>query len=129
MLPFSVRFRAGLPAYEQVLYAVKRAIAVGQLRPGEPFPSVRVLSQDLRINPNTAHKIVAALVRDGLLEVRPGIGTVVGARPAATKEERRTLLGDALERLVLDAKTLGVGLDDVLDAVEAHWLRLDKETR
>jgi GntR family transcriptional regulator len=129
MLPFSVRFRPGRPAYEQVLYAVKRAMAAGQLRPGEAFPSVRTLSQDLRINPNTAHKIVAALVRDGLLEVRPGVGTVIGARPVATKEERRTLLGDALERLVLDAKTLGVDLDDVLDAVEAHWQRLGRETR
>jgi GntR family transcriptional regulator len=129
MLPFGVRFRPGIPAYEQVLYAVKRAIAIGQLRAGEPFPSVRALSQDLRVNPNTAHKIVAALVRDGLLEVRPGIGTVVATRPVASRQERKALLGDDLERLVLDAKTLGLGLDDVIGAVEAHWARLAKESR
>ena len=35
MLPFTVRFRSGLPAYEQVLYAVRKAIAAGQLQPGD----------------------------------------------------------------------------------------------
>jgi GntR family transcriptional regulator len=129
MLPFGVRFRPGMPAYEQVLYAVKRAIAIGQLRAGEPFPSVRALSQDLRVNPNTAHKIVAALVREGLLEVRPGIGTVVATRPVASRQERKSLLGDDLERLVVDAKTLGLELEDVVAAVEAHWARLAKENR
>ena len=127
MLPFTVRFRTGIPAYEQVLYAVRRAIAAGQLRAGDTFPSVRTLSQDLRINPNTAHKIVTALVGDGLLEVRPGIGTVVAASAPASKEQRRALLGEDVERLVVDAKVLSLDLDDVLAAVESHWTRLRKE--
>ena len=127
MLPFTVRFRSGVPAYEQVLYAVRRALAAGQLRAGDAFPSVRALSQELRINPNTAHKIVTALVADGLLEVRPGIGTVVAASAPATKEQRRALLGDDVERLVVDAKVLSLDLDDVLVAVESHWMRLRKE--
>jgi GntR family transcriptional regulator len=124
VLPFTVRFRSGLPAYEQVLYAVRKALAAGQLRAGDTFPSVRVLSQELRINPNTAHKIVGALVNEGLLEVRPGIGTVVAADHPVSKEQRRQLLVDDVERLVVDAKMLGLDLDDVLTAVEAHWRRL-----
>ena len=127
MLPFTMRFRSGVPPYEQVLYAVRRAIAAGQLRTGDPFPSVRTLSQDLRINPNTAHKIVTALVGDGLLEVRPGIGTVVAASAPASKEQRGALLGDDVERLVVDAKVLSLDLDDVLAAVESHWTRLRRE--
>jgi len=124
MLPFTVRFRAGLSASEQVIYAVRKAIAIGQLQPGDAFPSVRALSQELRINPNTAHKVVAALVADGLLEVRPGVGTAVAAAPAPSKSERRQLLGDDVERLVVDAKMLSLDLTDVLGAVEAHWDRL-----
>ena len=53
----------------------------GQMRPGEPFPSVRSLSQTLKINPNTAHKVVARLTAEGLLEVKPGIGTIVAEPP------------------------------------------------
>jgi len=126
MLPFTVRFRAGLSVSEQVLYAVRKAIAMGQLRPGDAFPSVRVLSQELRINPNTAHKVVAALVAEGLLEVRPGLGTAVAAAPAPSKAVRRQLLGDDVERLVVDAKMLSLDLIDVLGAVEAHWQRLQR---
>ena len=60
MLPFSITLRSGVPIYEQVIYAVTRAVVLGQLRTGDAFPSVRALSQDLKINPNTAHKIVGA---------------------------------------------------------------------
>ena len=127
MLPFSIRFRPGFPVGDQILYAIRKAVAAGQLRPGDPFPSVRLLSQELRVNPNTAHRVVASLVADGLLEVRPGLGTVVAAATGATKAERRQLLGQAVERLVVDAKVLALELRDVLDAVEAHWDRLRSE--
>ena len=50
-----------------------------QLR-GDAFPSVRVLSQELKINPNTAFKIVGVLKREGILEIVPGIGTIVSDR-------------------------------------------------
>ena len=68
MIPFRVTFRAGVSLFEQVVYASTRAMVSGQLRPGDPFPSVRALSKELKINPNTAHKIVAHLVNEGLLE-------------------------------------------------------------
>src|SRR3972149_12219073 len=109
MLPFSVSLRAGVPIYEQVVYAVRRATVSGQLRPGDAFPSVRALSQELRINPNTAHKIVATLVEDGLLEVRPGIGTVVGEGRRAAAPERRGLLAHGAEGLGGGGKRGGVG--------------------
>lgn len=126
MLPFSVRFRNGVPAYEQVLFAVRRAMAAGQLAPGDRFPSVRTLSQELRINPNTAHKIVGVLVAEGLLEVRPGVGTLVAAAPAASREQRRQLLHEDVERLVVDARTLALDLEDVVEALRSRWSRLGK---
>jgi GntR family transcriptional regulator len=94
VLPFSVEFRPGEPASEQVIYAVKKALVSGQLVPGDRFPSVRVLSQELRINPNTAHKIVAALTADGVLAVQPGIGTIVAAPVTGSLVDRTALLND-----------------------------------
>jgi DNA-binding transcriptional regulator YhcF (GntR family) len=82
VIPFRVQFRTGISLFEQIVYAAKKAMVSGQMRPGDPFPSVRALSRELKINPNTAHKIVAYLVSEGLLETRPGIGTVVAARNA-----------------------------------------------
>jgi GntR family transcriptional regulator len=125
VLPFSLVLRSGLSVHEQVVFAVKKASVAGQLRPGDSFPSVRTLSQELRINPNTAHKAVATLVGEGLLEVKPGIGTVVARAPAATRAQRRTLLREEVERLVVEARKLSLDVDEVLDAVRDQWRRLD----
>jgi GntR family transcriptional regulator len=96
----------------------------GQLRPGDPFPSVRVLSKELKINPNTAHKIVAHLVSEGLLETRPGIGTVVAVLPDSTSKQRTELLGNEIEELVVEAKRMGIELAEMHQAISAHWQRL-----
>jgi GntR family transcriptional regulator len=97
----------------------------GQLRPGDSFPSVRSLSKALKINPNTAHKVVTHLMGEGLLEVRPGIGTVVAAPASATAAERRSLLRNELEQLVVEAKKIGLDLEDVAAALAQHWTLLE----
>jgi GntR family transcriptional regulator len=124
MIPFRLSFEPGVSLYEQVVYAAKKAMVVGQMRPGDPFPSVRALSKELKINPNTAHKVVTQLVNEGLIEVRPGTGTVVAEPGGSTAAERSNLLKRELEQLVVEAKKLGLSLDTVLDAVGKHWQRL-----
>jgi GntR family transcriptional regulator len=124
MIPFRVEFRAGISLYEQVVYGAKKAIISGQLRPGDPFPSVRLLSRELKINPNTAHKVITNLLTEGLLESRPGIGTVVAELPEATKAQRTGLLGREIEELVVEAKRLGISLQEMSAAVAEHWEHL-----
>lgn len=124
MLPFSIDLKAGLPVAEQILFAVKKAVVVGQLQPGDRFPSVRILSQELRINPNTAHKVVAALVSEGVLVTTPAVGSIVADRASGGRRERAELLGAEVERLVVEAKKLGLELSDVQAAVAAHWKKL-----
>src|ERR1017187_7561114 len=124
VIPFRVQFRTGISLFEQIVYAAKKAMVSGQMRPGDPFPSVRALSRELKINPNTAHKIVAHLVSEGLLEPRPGIGTVVAALPDPTRKERTKLLGHEIEELVVEAKRLGIGREEMLASISEHWQRL-----
>jgi len=124
MIPFRITFRAGLSLFEQVVYAATRAMVSGQLRPGDPFPSVRALSKELKINPNTAHKIVAHLISEGLLETRPGIGTVVAVLPDSSRKDRAQLLEHEIEELVVEAKRLGIDQAEILAAISAHWQRL-----
>lgn len=127
MIPFRVEFRAGISLFEQTVYAAKRAMVAGQMRPGDVFPSVRAISRELKINPNTAAKIVAHLVSLGLLETRPGIGTVVAALPDGTSKERGQLLGHEMEELVVEAKRLRIGLDEAIGSLSAHWQRLSHD--
>jgi GntR family transcriptional regulator len=124
MLPFSIELKPGLPVAEQILFAVKKAVVAGQLRPGDKLPSVRALSQELKVNPNTAHKVVAALVAEGVLVTTPAIGSVVAEREAGGRAEKAELLGDELERVVVEAKKLGLSLAEVQAGLGAHWKRL-----
>ena len=124
VLPFRVEFRPGVPLCEQIVYAATKAMISGDLRPGDPFPSVRLLGRELKINPNTAHKVVAQLISSGLLETRPGIGTVVAALPEARRVDKTQLLGHEIEQLAVEAKRLGIPLDAILDSVSAHWKKL-----
>lgn len=124
MLPFSIELKPGLPVAEQILFAVKKAVVAGQLRPGDRFPSVRVLSQELKVNPNTAHKVVAALVAEGVLVTTPAVGSVVAAPEVGGKRERAELLGAEVEWLVVEARKLGLSLDEVQASLAAHWKKL-----
>ena len=127
MLPFSIELKAGLPIAEQVIFAVKKAVVAGQLKPGQPFPSVRVVSQELKINPNTAHKIVAALVAEGVLITTPAVGSVVAEHAAGDRQQRAELLGADLEQVVVEAKKLGLTLDEVQAGLAAHWKKLSRK--
>jgi GntR family transcriptional regulator len=124
VLPFSIELKLGEPVTEQILFAVRKAVVAGQLRPGTKFPSLRTLSQELRINPNTAQKVIAALVAEGVLITTPAVGSVVAELAPGGRSERAELLGADVERLVVDAMKLGLDQDDVIDAVMAQWKKL-----
>ena len=93
--------------------SASKAILAGVMRPGDPFPSVRELSEELKLHPNSIQKVVAELVRDGFLAVRTGVGTVVTTGPRSPDPERRQLLAASVEQLVVEARRLGLGRDAV----------------
>jgi GntR family transcriptional regulator len=124
MLPFRVQLHAGESPYRQIAYAATRAVVAGELPAGASFPSVRELSQSLKINPNTAHKVVAELVRAGILEVLPGIGTVVARERPTSAGERRALLSREIEQLVVEARRLGLRKEEIVNAVSERWAEL-----
>jgi GntR family transcriptional regulator len=127
MIPFRVTFRPGSSLYEQVVYAAKKALIAGLLKPGDPFPSVRTLSTALKINPNTAHKVITQLLNEGQLEVMPGTGTVVAQPRESTAAERGRLLEPEVEKLAVEAKRLGMSLDELTRTLATQWRRLEKD--
>ena len=117
MLPFSVTFEIGTPASDQLVQAVRKAILTGQLKPGERFPSVRTLSQELRISPTTAHKAVARLKEQGYLGSQPGVGMIVLAPELPSRQQRIQHLLPACTKLLQEAEELQLELDDLIEAL------------
>lgn len=122
---FRLTLQPGRPIVDQVVFAATKALVSGELKAGEAFPSVRTLASDLKIHPNTAHKVVQHLIREGWLENHPGIGTVVASKPQARPGERQRLLKDEVEQLVVEAKRVGLDLEGLQSAIEARWRALD----
>ena len=118
MLPFTLRLVDGTPVSDQILAAVRKAMLTGQLKAGDEFPSVRALSQELRISPTTAHKVVLALKDGGYLASRPGIGMVVTAPVLPELNEKLDQLAPACRELLKEAADLHLNFDQVIDALK-----------
>ena len=116
----------GKSIFEQVVFAAQKAIMSGEYQTGQTFPSVRALAADLKIHPNTAHKVIQHLIRERWLSVQPGIGTVVAKPPAARPGDRQRLLQQEIEELVVEARRVGLRLQDLIQAVSVRWSRIEQ---
>src|SRR5205085_1698308 len=106
--------RSGVPLYVQVVQQIKHAIEVGALQPGEQLPTVRQLSGDLTIAPNTIVKAYNELQAMNLIESRAGVGTIVTANlNGSLRKERAEALFERLRAVVRDAASLGIEADEL----------------
>jgi GntR family transcriptional regulator len=125
-LTFRISTGSATSIYRQIVDQVRRAVAVGLQRPGDALPSVRTLAEQLVVNANTAAKAYGELVRDGLIEARPGRGYFVAdRRQIYSRAERLRRLEQALEAFLSDTLVLNftpaeirAALDKKLAAIE-----------
>jgi GntR family transcriptional regulator len=107
------------PLFEQIAFAVKDAVARGDLQAGDRLPSVRELAQDLSINPNTVVRAYDLLTRDGVVIRRQGAGCFVTGRPSNLNAgARQRQLTDLVQRAVTETFHLGFTADEVRAAFE-----------
>jgi len=120
--------RSGVPIYLQVIEQIKRSVALGILGSGEQLPTVKQLALDLTINPNTVAKAYRELERDGVIETSPGRGSFVKSNGVAdtTKAAATDVARDAIDAAVREAKSIGLGADDIRKLANAsvdRWFR------
>jgi GntR family transcriptional regulator len=119
--------RSGVPIYVQLASQVRHAIEVGGLASGEKLPTVRGLAEELAIAPNTIVKAYNELQREGLVESRAGVGTVVAEGVAEIAEGRqREAVFDRLRVLVRDAAALGISEDDLWESLDSEFERIPR---
>jgi GntR family transcriptional regulator len=121
--------RSLLPIYEQIVQQMKELIAKGVLREGEKIPSVRELSAQLLVNPNTVGKAFQDLERQGVIVTVRGKGAFV-AKPASApgmERERVEQLQNELRRVIVEARHLGVGRELFDQWTDQEWKRFGGE--
>ena len=118
-LHVSVTTGSTVPIHRQIAEQVCRALATGQLRPGEQVPSVRALAEQLVVNPNTVARTYSDLIRDGILEAQRGKGVFVARRRTVfTKAERLRRIDASLDAFVNEGVYLGFTPDELREALE-----------
>ena len=114
------------PIYEQIIDQTQRLIASGILKEGDQLPSVRMLSQELSVNPNTLQKAYSELERKGLCISAPGNGRFVTA-------DAFRLVGEGLKERLFEIQRIaeelcaaGMPIVQVIDTINAAY---GKETQ
>lgn len=116
----------GPPIYQQIVEQIRFRIVSGQLVVGDELPTIRGLAESSRVNPNTVARAYRELENEGLVEKRRTVGTFVAACGAKlTATERRRLLAPHIDRVLVQAKQLGMPLDDLLAQLTERNAQLD----
>ena len=119
----TLNFSSGVPIYRQIVQLLSGKILSGALSPGEKIPSIRDVTAELNVNPNTVAKAYRELELAGLIETRRGMGCFVAerndARRTLTDEEKRRHLDTLFASLVTSAGMLGISEQDITDYLTA----------
>ena len=119
----------GVPIYMQIAEQFRHAMEVGTLQPGEQLPTVRQLAGDLAIAPNTIVQAYDKLQGMGLIDSRPGAGTVVLAQAnGSLLHQQIEALYERLQRLVHDAAGLGIEPAELAARFQAEMARFYRES-
>lgn len=112
----------------QVVDQVQHAVEVGSLEAGDRLPTVRALAKELTVAPNTIVKAYNELQRAGIIESRPGVGTVVAEGVGEVARARRVeALNERVAVLVRDAVGLDITEDELWERFDAEFERMHSQ--
>jgi GntR family transcriptional regulator len=113
--------RSPTPLWGQIASRVRVAVASGELRPGEPLPSVRELARRLRVNPATVARAYKDLVNGGFAETRHGAGSFVREVGLDRRSKERKLGAEELvQQMLQKGARMGINVEEIVEAFEAE---------
>jgi GntR family transcriptional regulator len=113
-----VSSRSAVPLYTQIVRQVRSLVASGQLVPGQEVVPIRVLADQVIVNPNTVARAYRELEQAGILTTRRTAGTFVAADgPTRAREGCLKELTERIDALLTEAEDLGLSADELLERV------------
>lgn len=121
---YQIDVMSRVPVYEQIVEQTKKFILTGILDEGDQIPTVRQLSAQLSLNPNTIQKAVKELDRQGLIFSLPGRGCFISANAKnILMEENRQGL-DELEEKLKELALSGIKKEELYKLIDNVYKKL-----
>jgi GntR family transcriptional regulator len=123
-----IDYDSGVPIYIQIMDRIKHLVATSVLKSGDQLPTIRQLSVDLHVDPNTIVHAYRELDREGVISTQQGRGTFIAEHPDGEQlsQLRRERLNVIVGNALLEALSLGYSAQDIRDAFETRlvdWLQ------
>ena len=115
---FQIDMLSRVPVYEQLVSQIERLVVSGVLPPGSPLPSVRSLSMELSVNPNTIQKAYSELNARGVIVSVPGRGAFIQKDLQAFMTEQNQKKLQEVGRILRELKQSGLAREEVLKLIE-----------
>ncbi len=114
---FSIDPMSRRPVYEQLVEQVETYVLKGILQPGNQMPSVRNLSLELAVNPNTVQKAYSELDFSGIIQSVPGKGCFVSENAVKTIEKKKRSTLRVLKDQLKELRLAGIAKDEIIEIV------------
>lgn len=115
----TIQFNNDIPIFLQLADEIRNSIIKGNLKEGDFIPSVRKLSSQFELNPNTVMKSIKLLVDDEILEKKRGMGMQIkqGSLHKLTKNRKQKFIKTDLTQIVKEAKLLGISIEELISKI------------
>lgn len=123
---FQVDAMSRIPVYEQIVEQMERYILAGIMNPNDKLPSVRNLSVELAINPNTIQKSYTELDRRGVIYSVPGRGSFVAADALERIGGNRRMKLNEMKELMLELKLAGITYEEMEECLKTVYSETDE---
>jgi GntR family transcriptional regulator len=118
---WQIEYNSGIPVYRQIINHASAAVASGAFKPGDQLPTIRALSGQLNVNPNTVAKAYRELELKGIIVSERGSGSFIQSQPPAPApgaREKKAKLKDLYHRLLADAASSGLTERELLSFIK-----------
>lgn len=113
-------FHDNLPIYAQIMNLIKKRIVTRELKEGDKLPSVRELSTELKVNPNTIQRSYQELEREGLVFTQRGMGTFVVEDKEIIRDLKKNMASNVVKSFIVDMKSLGFTSEEIIELINEN---------
>lgn len=113
-----MNFKDNLPIYIQIMNLIKKRIILGELKEGEKLPSVREMSTELKVNPNTIQRSYQELEREDLVSTQRGTGSFVTEDMSIINELKHNMANSIVEGFLKEMKSIGFNQSEIISLID-----------